>query len=116
MADPYASPSDARAYYAGQDASGVMLNVPMRQAARFVQQYAPVPEVVPADYAEMAADAELEVGRFLFNTQGGSISSVGAEGANVSFTDLEKIKSLIKATMGTYYTSGNLIVQRITRG
>lgn len=106
MPDPYASPTQARDYYAGEDASGVTLDNPMGMAADLVAQYAPAPNPVTTDYEDRALRAELEVGRFLFNSQGGSISSVGAEGMTISFTNLQAILFLIQSSMGDYFSGG----------
>ena len=71
--EPHATPSQARAYYAGADASGVTLDVPMRNAARVVARYAPPPDnpQYQEQYESRATDAELEIGRYLFNSLGG---------------------------------------------
>lgn len=113
MADPFATPSQARTFYAGEDTTGVLLDVPYNNAARLVQRYAPVPDPEPADYAEMAAHAELEVGRYLFNSMGGSVSSLSSEAGSLSLTNLSAVMGIVAGTMGDYYTgpttgSGNI--------
>lgn len=106
MAVPYASPSQARTFYAGEDASGVLLTVPMNNAARIVQRFAPAPDPATTDYAERAADAELEVGRYLTNSLGGSVSSLSSEGQSLSLTNLNAVMGIVSAAMGDYYTGG----------
>jgi hypothetical protein len=116
MPDPYATPSQVRTFYAGEDTESALYGPAMRNAARLVQRFAPVPDPEPADYAEMAADAELEVGRYLFNSQGGSISSLGAEGMSLSLTNLTAVKSIIAQAMGGYSTVGAVRVRHLQRG
>lgn len=119
MPDPYATPSSAREFYGlPEDAGGPTFNVPYRNAARLVQKFAPVPAELPepADYAEMAADAELEVGRFLFNSLGGSLSSLTSPEGGLSFTNLAAIKGIIAQTMGAYATAGRARIRNLQRG
>lgn len=106
MAEPFATPSQARTFYAGADTSGVALDVPMRNAARLVRKFAPPPDPVTDDYATAAADAELEVGRYLFNSLGGSVSSLSSEGQSLSLTNMSAVLSIISGTMGEFYTGG----------
>lgn len=115
MPDPYASPSQAREFYGlASDAGGPTFNVPYNNAARLVQRYAPAPDVVSADYEERAADAELEVGRFLFNSLGGSVSSLTATEGGLSFTNLGAVMGIIAGTMGEeFYTGGSADVAKV---
>lgn len=117
MPDPYATPSSAREFYGlPEDAGGPTFNVPYRNAARLVQQFAAVPDPEPTDYAEMAADAELEVGRFLFNSLGGSLSSLTSPEGGLSFTNMAAVKSIIAQTMGSYATVGRARMRHLQRG
>lgn len=117
MPDPYATPSSAREFYGlDPDAGGPTFNVPYRNAARLVQQFAAVPDPEPADYAQMAADAELEVGRFLFNSLGGSLSSLTSPEGGLSFTNITAIKSIVAQTMGKYAIVGRARMRLLERG
>jgi hypothetical protein len=102
---PFADASQAREYYAGSDTSGVKLEVPMRLAARLVQGYAPTPEEETDDYIEAATDAELMVGKYIFETggylQGATLSGTGS----VTYQNDPKVLSLIASAMGDYYQS-----------
>lgn len=104
---PYATPSSAREFYGlPDDASGPIFNVPYRNAARLVQKFAPTPDPEPAEYAEAAADAELEVGRYLSNSLGGSLSSLTAPEGGLSFTNLQAVMGIVAGVMGDYYVGG----------
>lgn len=102
----YANVSEAIEYYAGDDAGNIELQVVMRRAAALVQQYAPVPDPEPSDYARMAADAELEVGRYLWDTDSGSVTSQSLPSGSTSFADTGYIKRTVRDLMGIYYTAG----------
>lgn len=113
MAEPFATPSQARTFYAGEDASGVALTVPMNNAARLVQRFAPAPDPVTADYEERAVDAELEIGRYLSNSLGGSLSSLGSSEGTLSFTNLTAVMSIVSGVMGEFYTGGTASVAKV---
>lgn len=114
MPDPFATPSAVRTFYAGEDTPLGVYGPAMRNAARLVQRFAPAPDdPVPADYANRAADAELEVGRYLFNSLGGSVSSLGTEGQSLSLTNLSAVMSIVSGTMGDYYTGGSADVAKV---
>lgn len=107
MPDPFATPSSARAFYGlPEDASGPAFNVPYRNAARLVQRFAPAPDPVTPDYEERAADAELEVGRYLTNSLGGSLSSLGSSEGTLSFTNIAAVMGIVSGVMGEFYTGG----------
>ncbi len=117
MPDPYASPSQARTYYAGEDTSGVLLSVPMGIAADLVQHYAPAPDPVTTDYEDRAVRAELEIGRYLFNTQGGAMSGASPGGGmTVSYNSDPAIFRIIRRAMGSYASAGKLRLVRTQRG
>lgn len=104
---PYAGVGEAIEYYAGSGVNSTELDVTMRQAAREVQRYAPVPSPVPSDYTRMAADAELDVGRYLWNTEGGAVTSSSLSGAgSVTYVSRAHIRNLVKNSMAVYYGAG----------
>ncbi len=105
----YATDDDARDFYAGADAEDIRVEVTVRQAARLVQHYAPVPTIVPTDYAATARDAELMLGEYLWETGGYKTStSVGVGGLSTGggFANLDTMKKMITQAMGTYADAG----------
>lgn len=115
MADPYAIPSAAREFYGlAEDAGGPTFTVPYNNAARLVAHYAPPPDPVTTDYEDRAVDAELEVGRYLFNSLGGSLSSLTSPEGGLSFTNLAAVMGIIAGTMGAeFYTGGSADVAKV---
>lgn len=116
---PYANEADARAYYAGASADALKVGVVVRQAARLVQRYAPVPVSPPADYAPAARDAELMVGQYLWATGGFRTST--SKGVDVvrkseSYADLAAVKRTVAETMGPYSKTGKIVVRTAQRG
>lgn len=104
----YATEAEVYEFYADADATDTEVAVVMRRAAGYVQQYAPVPSPVPSDYARLAADAELEVGRYLWNTDSGSVSSDSVpSGGGTSYVSDTYIRKVVMETMPTYFTAAN---------
>lgn len=77
----------------------------MGSAARIVASLAPPPAEVDPDYAEAAAHGELLVGRYLFSTEGGTLSSEGISGISTSYVKFPEVQSLVAGAMGSYYES-----------
>lgn len=115
MATPYATAEDARNFYAGADASGATLRVPMELAADLVQRYAPVPSPITTDYPGMAANAELLVGAYLFETQG-YLGGESQEGVSANYLHDGTIFRLVGRAMGAYAASvGRMSIRRMER-
>lgn len=92
----------------------------LRVAERLLLTYAPEPAVVapdplPADYTERRDDAILFLGRYLWETSGGTLSSTSVSGAvSDSFRDSQEVRRIVSEQMGEYATSaGNVKTVRI---
>jgi hypothetical protein len=79
-------------------------------ASRMVGHFAPEPEVeegetIPADYTDARRDAELFLGRYLWETSGATLASDSLSGvSSTSFTDGKEAGRIIREQMGDYYT------------
>lgn len=84
-------------------------------AADMVQRLAPVPDPVPSDYEVKAARAERLLFDYLAGTQGASLTSVSGDPGSLSFTDIDKVKAIVRSSMGSYYVADRLRIRRVER-
>src|SRR5215218_9665664 len=100
MAEPYATLDEVKDSEQ-KDEDALLL------AASLVQQWAPVPDPLPEDYADLAAVSERAVARQIIAT-GGYITSKSLSGVTSKSFDLslKTLKGLVRANMGVYYTGG----------
>lgn len=103
----FATEQEARDYYAGAEAEGLAVEVAMGAAANMVASLAPPPAELEADpgYFSAARLGELLVGRYLWNTEGGTLSSEGISGISTSYVKFPEVQSLVAGAMGSYYKS-----------
>lgn len=104
MATPKASTEDAKTYYAGADADALDVEVARGIAANVVASLSNIPEEPDAEYDAAARLGELTVGRFLWATQGGTLSAKSISSVNSkTYSKLAEVQSLVSAALGGYY-------------
>ena len=86
-----------------------------RMSARYVARFSSAPDPVTPDFTLAAADAECVVFDYLYeNTL--KYSSLGSEDGSISYLDFDKIKQLVKDTMGPYAASRVIRIHDAERG
>jgi hypothetical protein len=109
MATPRATVEEATEYYAGEGASSLQLSVVMGLAAGKVQGIAPDPtpedEEPSTDYVQSARNAELLVGKYLWETDG-FISSEGLGKISTSYKGMQDLDQIVISAMGDYASGG----------
>jgi hypothetical protein len=104
MPGPYFDP-------ASDDTADRYLNT----ASDLIDKWAPEPNPMTADYPDKRERAEGLLYDYLSGTQGASISSVSASVGSLSFTDIDKLKSIVSQTMGSYYVASKLRLRIVGR-
>lgn len=104
MAARRASIQDCRNYYAGEEAEELDVAIVQGTAARTVQQLAPEPAETDEDYEEAAREAELLLGRWIWRSDGGALSSKSLSGVtSKSYAKFDDVRNLVSSAMGSFY-------------
>lgn len=110
---PYATKSQAQEFYAGQDGDDLSIKIVMGSAARTVSSLsdAPADLTLLPDYKEAAAHAELLVGRWIWRSDFGGLSSKGSVAgttASKSYRSVKDVRDLVASAMGDYYSGDEI--------
>lgn len=103
----YATEPEARAYYAGDDAEPLDVSVVRGAAARAVASLSK-PEHdedgnVTLEYAEAAKEAELLVGRWIWTSDHGTLTSKSISGViSKNYSKVADVQALVSLAMGEY--------------
>ena len=111
----YSTVAEFQAVHKAAEGNAALAGDCLGLAADWVQNFAPEPSEPAEEYFDRAARAERAVGAHLYNTYGG-ISSKGIGDLSKSYTDGEKIRALVKQSMGRYYKAARIRSVPATRG
>lgn len=104
----YASIEECRAYYAGNDAEQLDVAIVQGAAARTVSALS-TPELdadgnATIDYAEAARETELLVGKWVWRTDGATLTSKTITGVVAkTYAKVADVQALASSSLGIYY-------------
>lgn len=97
----YATETDARSAYAGEDANPARLRAVMLSAAGWVSRIAPAPSEAPVtgEYYDLASGAELLAGEYLWR---GFVTREDNGGRTAQYGTTADVEAAIGSVMGAY--------------